>query len=269
MSTSSNLYRPIGPLAAGSVLLLAVLGSQAALAASVIASKHDLTSSGTNSTYTVTVGAEPCAFCHTPHGASASAQLWNRGAPATAAFGLYSSSTMLGSTVQPGPGSLLCLSCHDGATALDLVINKPQSSQYNASGQTASYVWTGATGSNMNAASGANLGTTLANDHPVGINFPNAGTTYKLTVLYSNTAVTAPAAVATSGTGWWLDTGAFSGGTAGNVRTVQDLPLFPPSANAWPRVECPTCHQSHDNANGSFLRVANTGSVICITCHIK
>ncbi|MDA3902311.1 MAG: cytochrome c3 family protein [Desulfuromusa sp.] len=32
---------------------------------------------------------------------------------------------------------------------------------------------------------------------------------------------------------------------------------------------CATCHDVHDNANGSFLLVANDDSDLCLTCHLK
>ncbi len=35
------------------------------------------------------------------------------------------------------------------------------------------------------------------------------------------------------------------------------------------RVECGTCHNPHDPTNGNFLEVSNTGSQLCLTCHLK
>ncbi len=32
-------------------------------------------------------------------------------------------------------------------------------------------------------------------------------------------------------------------------------------------VQCSSCHTTHDNTNGSFLRKANTNSALCTTCH--
>ncbi|MFB3814941.1 MAG: cytochrome c3 family protein [Terriglobales bacterium] len=32
-------------------------------------------------------------------------------------------------------------------------------------------------------------------------------------------------------------------------------------------VQCGTCHDVHNNTNGPFLRIANTGSAMCTTCH--
>ncbi len=35
------------------------------------------------------------------------------------------------------------------------------------------------------------------------------------------------------------------------------------------QVECSTCHDPHEADNGDFLRISNTASAICTTCHIK
>ena len=35
------------------------------------------------------------------------------------------------------------------------------------------------------------------------------------------------------------------------------------------QVECASCHNPHDTANAPFLRIPNTGSAICTTCHDK
>ncbi len=81
---------------------------------------------------------EICVYCHTPHGANstANAPLWNR-TVAQRDYILYNQDTSSGSTIffeptatdlnysQPGPNSLTCLSCHDGATAIDSIINMP------------------------------------------------------------------------------------------------------------------------------------------------
>ena len=81
---------------------------------------------------------EVCVYCHTPHGAnsSAAAPLWNR-TVAQRNYILYNQDQSTSSTTfasptatdlkytQPGPNSLTCLSCHDGATAIDSIINMP------------------------------------------------------------------------------------------------------------------------------------------------
>jgi predicted CXXCH cytochrome family protein len=51
-----------------------------------------------------------------------------------------------------------------------------------------------------------------------------------------------------------------------NIPPSNNLPLFDPGANT---VECASCHNPHDNQFGRFLRVANTNSDLCLSCHIK
>jgi len=77
---------------------------------------------------------EICVYCHTPHGANstAAAPLWNR-TVTSREYTLYKQDTDLTNEpsgldltyTQPGPNSLTCLSCHDGATAIDSIINMP------------------------------------------------------------------------------------------------------------------------------------------------
>jgi len=35
------------------------------------------------------------------------------------------------------------------------------------------------------------------------------------------------------------------------------------------KMECASCHNAHGAGNNKFLRIANTGSALCITCHNK
>ncbi len=75
-----------------------------------------------------------CVYCHTPHGANSTvgAPLWNR-TVLPKDYKLYTQSTSVKYNAsgldlnysQPGPNSLTCLSCHDGATAIDSIINMP------------------------------------------------------------------------------------------------------------------------------------------------
>ncbi len=70
---------------------------------------------------------EVCVYCHTPHGANqqAPAPLWNR-TVVQRSYQLYQPTSDLELAYsQPGPSSLTCLSCHDGFTAIDSVINMP------------------------------------------------------------------------------------------------------------------------------------------------
>ncbi|UCD76570.1 MAG: hypothetical protein JSV91_06520 [Phycisphaerales bacterium] len=90
-----------------------------------------------------------CKPCHTPHNADTSvdAPLWNHELT-TATYILYDSDTLHEEVEDPGPKSILCLSCHDGTVALDS--------------------FGGNTG--MTFIEGdALLGTDLSDDHPIGI----------------------------------------------------------------------------------------------------
>ena len=46
------------------------------------------------------------------------------------------------------------------------------------------------------------------------------------------------------------------------------LPLFKDQlSDVSGRLECATCHNPHNHTNNDFLRVANTGSSLCLNCH--
>ncbi len=78
----------------------------------------------------------------------------------------------------------------------------------------------------------------LSNDHPISF-------TYDTTLSTADGELTAPASV--------------------DEVTVGGLPLFEGTG----QLECATCHNAHDGAATKFLRVANTSSALCKTCHVK
>jgi predicted CXXCH cytochrome family protein len=98
-------------------------------------------------------GNQVCLPCHTPHNAmevdGENFVLWNH-AETNQTFDMYQT-THNPTSLQPQGPSKLCLSCHDGVTAID-----------SYGGTTGSIVMTG------NAA----LGTDLRNDHPIGMRYP-------------------------------------------------------------------------------------------------
>ena len=77
---------------------------------------------------------ESCVYCHTPHGANSAvaAPLWNRTIKATT-YTTYNTPSLTQPVSQPGINSLTCLSCHDGQTAIDSIINMPIPGYYLAS----------------------------------------------------------------------------------------------------------------------------------------
>ncbi|MGC8898843.1 MAG: cytochrome c3 family protein [Bacteroidota bacterium] len=124
------------------------------------------------------------------------------------------------------------MSCHDGTVAVNSLGN------YSSVGTP-----TMGSGTELDAtgkiATGreANLGTNLTNDHP--INF------------------TYDAALATA------DGGLVTPVSTNYVDAAQKVPLYSGT------VQCASCHNPHNNQYGSFVRKSNSGSSLCLTCHVK
>lgn len=288
-----SLLKDVMTRLAGSVaivfLTVGVMGSQPALAG-IASTKHNL-----GSTNSVGGGAnkfdgtgEICVFCHTPHGADASAAvpLWNRTLAAPSSYTTYNSlgtSSLDGATSPVGSVSIACLSCHDGVTAMSTVINAPGSGSTAMTG-----TWSG---SNVTAAGLLNgaiskLGVDLQNDHPIGIQYaggpsgasiPAAGSDYS--TFKDPDFKTAKSASLNSTQVWWVDSG-----TAVGTRDKADMQLYTRGAGntyvvgatstiaattVQPFVECASCHDPHIDNGTTFLRIQNTGSAVCLACHIK
>lgn len=250
---------------------------------------------------------EVCVYCHTPHGANSNVALplWNRTIKTTTykTYDTLGTSTLTQAVNQPGPNSLSCLSCHDGTVAVDSIINMPGSGKYSAAQATSQNngflsSWTGAGPGNsfygahgtLNATNAAMqeygqcqschsingpqynpggqypipafdvfyISTDLTNDHPVGIHFPAAG---------PGVDFNQPTRV--QGAITYFDTDGNGRLDAKNVRLYD--------SGKGPSVECASCHDPHGvptSGPGSaiaptFLRISNTGSALCLTCHIK
>lgn len=249
--------------------------------AQITNTKHNLgTTAGGTGVNKFSGTTEICVFCHTPHGAdtSAAVPLWNRTLPAPASFTTYDSlgtSTLDGKVAPVGSVSIACLSCHDGVTSMSAVINAP------GSGTAGDATWQAGTWSGANQTGGkiaagliTNIGQDLKNDHPIGIQYGGGGITNT-----SPTAATAdadfktPSNATLNGTRvWWVDTEA----TPNNTRNKTDMILYTRAPSAGytgqtdqePFVECASCHDPH-TTNTTFLRVENTGSKVCLSCHVK
>lgn len=95
--------------------------------------KHNLSYDNTGVTYKASDSSDPrarqiCIFCHTPHNAVINRGLWNR-METTQVFGQYTATGLrirtdlkaISDYNEPNGASRLCLSCHDGVTALGAV----------------------------------------------------------------------------------------------------------------------------------------------------
>jgi predicted CXXCH cytochrome family protein len=126
------------------ILAISLTGS---LFGVITGSAHDFSGSGW------TPDSRICVACHTPHNAMAltNAPIWNHELT-VAVFTMYGNTYAGNSTdAVPTDQSKLCLSCHDGVTAMD--------------------AFGGAAGAVVMGAIPANVTTVLTDDHPISITY--------------------------------------------------------------------------------------------------
>lgn len=236
---------------------------------------------------------EVCVYCHTPHGASTQneAPIWNR--TESSATYIQTTNTLAGTPVgQPGRNSLTCLSCHDGSVAIDSIINMPGSGKYSAAQMTSvntaflnSWTGPGGGGTASHTVMGPNqvthctrchnndglglglssfeaflLGTNLSNDHVVGTRYP---TSFGPGTDFFAPTVSVPGKMA------YFDSNSNGRPDNNEIRLYDTGDGF--------EVECASCHDPHGVRMGgpgsplvpSFMRVSNTSSSLCRTCHDK
>lgn len=246
--------------------------------AGVVGSQHDLTTGGNAQGSTANTD-EVCVFCHTPHGSDTSAPvpLWNKVLGAPGSYTQYSTlqtPTFDSEEAPVGSVSLACLSCHDGTQAMDVVLNSPGSGGYNPAGSEIDPVAIGV----MTGTPVPMLGTDLTNDHPISMQYGGGGPLATdadgpYTGVLGDPDFTSPQkATVNTNAIWWVDSPV---GTAG-TREKTDMILYARNdlGTVQPFVECGSCHDPHnDTTQGpttvAFLRIANTASQICTTCHVK
>ena len=203
---------------------------------SMVGGPHDFTAYGW-------AGNEICKPCHTPHTSLSDETgnpvgwLWNHELT-TATITLYD-----GTTASAGPDtgtaafdklSRLCMGCHDGTVALDAY-----------SGATTAGLGVSATFiSSINAR--LEVGTDLRDDHPVGS-----------IADYENIQAADPTH--------------FVAAAADHTLAAGALKLRPMSIGGVTTyvVGCMTCHTPHNKGFAHQLRMDNTGSAMCLSCHIK
>ena len=209
-----------------------------------------------------------CIFCHTPHGGSLNGPLWNRALPSATEFTHYTTATLDnvtdGASRALSDESLLCMSCHDGAMAVNHVL-RPSSGSADSptmgGGQDHMIILPmgNAIGGRIGDILGENgvMGETrnLTDDHPISFSYDEVRTAYQ-----------------SAGRGNQLHSAAEA--AAAGVRFY----------GAGNRVECGSCHDPHVNYDSynpegndptadenyrPFLIMPNTGSAMCLACHNK
>jgi len=230
---------------------------------------------------------EICVFCHTPHGSNSGANgtvpvpLWNKGTLPSTVYTVFRSGTMNGTAPAnlAGHMSLACLSCHDGTQAMDNMINQPGSGGYNASGARLPGTWYNVDGPSegsdtlsgaLNAGPGGAgvfaLGTDLSNDHPIGMPY-GGGNCAIGAVNHDGSASCADHDFNNPQAG--LNGFYQVGSTTPGDKTAMRLYNTAAGDIANATVECASCHDPHSDAQATFLRVSNSGSGVCLTCHAK
>jgi len=271
----------------------------------VAGSKHDMSVFYLNTKFTggAELSSNPfrfeteqvCVFCHTPHNANTAMRedtywngstfttngtspndqpimLWNRdvGSAATVEMRLYASSSMQSATGQVWTYSLMCLSCHDGVSAINVLHRNPSDYPFGGAIDPGPDNPGGLTrfGDVLNLP--ANIGgrnptsddgiTHLEDDHPISINYSTAKDN---------------------------DPGLIAENPAGYVQDER-IRLFPVPGLAGRglgaskvAMECSTCHDVHNEGSPDpgapadvalkypFLAVTTAGSYLCRQCHNK
>lgn len=251
----------------------------------VIGTKHDLrVGGGSNFQFdfpasTGAINEQVCVFCHTPHGASSGIKpstilnasgtgdkvggqrpmlLWNRRLPTTTGaskYVPYTSSSMSTPGSEIRAYSLLCLSCHDGVSAMNVLLNYPESWNEQLEdtfgvGNTMSQIFNADNpfgwGPNIGGRNSTNDPINLSNDHPISFDYTTAHPDISLGGLNS------------------------PDNTQGYVSDTR-VKLFPNPTNMSQKssLECSTCHDVHNEAIAPFLVMPNENSGLCRVCHKK
>lgn len=243
--------------------------SQAAAVHDVKRTVHNLGSTYKGGSFHTLETSEICIFCHTPHNAVPGKKfLWNRipqagvSAELTVGFQIYTASPSINFTksgITISDISKMCMSCHDGVTAMNSMANPRAplftsvlSDVYGSFGEWGPDIGEGDIGPPVSG------GGDLTNDHPISFEYQDAQTNDPR--LKSRDA---------------------------GLKTVGNLPLWDRGDGKY-RVECVTCHDPHvyygnplgpnkrENCEDAaaclykpFLRKSNSSSSLCFTCHDK
>ncbi|MFQ5428371.1 MAG: hypothetical protein ACE5EZ_05260 [Thermodesulfobacteriota bacterium] len=235
-----------------------------------------------------------CVFCHTPHHSNTNAKpLWNRDLSNSATYNGYGS-TIAGTTVTApaaGSASLACLSCHDGVTTFDSLVNAP-GKDLGMPGTSWTFFDEGSpiSGNVATFSARINIGTELNNDHPINVAYSeNKASLRPKSTVIGDIDLTLGLSNTTAYYNWVTENKWAVSGFISSTASISDI-LRSDNTNSG-LVECSSCHDPHfsngsypeytrdsDNtftgmnvADGVFLRRVggNMGSGVCRTCHNK
>ncbi len=213
------------------LIAIGVLGTT--VLADVANTKHNFTSSSASPGGFFYGTRQVCVFCHTPHNAGSVGPLTNHEMNLAESYAMYDSPTMdMPQAIGPHVGSLLCLSCHDGALAVNSLNNLPGPEGSGTYGTPGGSALDGS--GKVSTTSDTYVGTDLSDDHPVGITYDAS-----------------------------QDPDGFHSKT-GSPSSYPDKLL---SEGTY--VECSSCHNPHDNTWSNFLVEDNSTSGLCVRCHTK
>lgn len=206
--------------------------------ATVVSTKHDMraeTAAGVKASGSATE--QVCVFCHHPHRGSntsvTTVLLWNVSGPAST-YPTYAGSASMSATggspiTDTGAGaySFLCMACHDETAGNNAFIKAAVDGTLGTPPDLSGTIF--------------DLGSTLADDHPVNFTYADAVT-------------------ATS------DVLAATGDEVSGTSSGTSYPLYSGT------MQCATCHDVHNGQSSlvQFMRGSGdiiTGSAICIDCH--
>ena len=280
------------------VFVIIILVSYQAMAKGpqgVMYTKHNLANWNTAAdTFKSSNVNEVCVFCHTPHAAGGT-PLWNReistrkdssGTAQPIYFYAYSSPYMHHSLPkQLGEETLLCMSCHDGVSSMNVLHNAPNTvSSVNMAGgdQIADGVNWDLLNSSTRVTGFADIGDAYfvnggsvdsyagvggAGDYYAGPGYMMFGVDYVTGKAVADHPISINYDEAYTSPG---------GNTRLKDKSATGLTFYGSSKN---KLECTTCHDPHVNyvntAKGGdvrykpFLVRSNASSALCFSCHIK
>ncbi len=220
----------------------------------IMGSKHDFTGLNERAGVVAMEGVaysdygNPCVYCHLPpEEADTNSELlggiegWNRFAPTEGQYIPYTSATLDAQLRTPASISLLCLSCHDGTMALDMVIFKPGS--FRSEDDAAMHMRMNSAdeltscgrchdGSFAHDIAPKVMGTDLSDEHPISIQYGGFN---------------------------WRDR---------DFKLPQQASGFSNGVRLYDgNVECASCHDVHNSTNELLLTVRR--DILCNTCHTK